>query len=563
MKKYQIYFRLYHLLLVGIFMIAVFSFSVHATADEFSYFNDEEGIFSESLKKDYDETFRNHLKKYGCFLLVTVGDQEAEDSDKLAEEYLDTNGITEKHSILLLYFNLYNHSVGLAARGEAREIFLPEYNKIFFEHTSELLSKESFDYEELLKMYEGYSVSVLESVHMEKMEVSEIKNFVDDTQGYFSEEALAKINERLTKADSIFDMDIRITTQKDFRQKEIDRAAIKYIEEHELGEKRENSAFLLYISKKPRKFSLMARDRAQDIFSERKREDIFDAMLPFMKENRYDEALEVFTEMTLKDLTELSIRKALSIPEREKGLYFYERVKEPLSDDLHKEINEKLKDISDSTDTDVVVYVEDNSNEGNLYEQVREFAIKHRLGENRANDAVIFYIDIKRELCLITGRGKGLRLILGASADFMNKTLRNYFDVTKYEESIYEFIEKIDDQITEVLKKEAEKEKGLNPLEAARSGLGLGIPVGIIGFLLIFIRTLKRAKADLIFDYKSTMKYVGGVVFHVKNDRLIRTTSRRVYDKDDRDSGSSSGSASSSSSYSSGGSSYGGTSGDY
>ena len=96
-------------------------------------------------------------------------------------------------------------------------------------------------------------------------------------------------------------------------------------------------------------------------------------------------------------------------------------------------------------------------------------------------------------------------------------------------------------------------------------GLLFGIPTGIIGFLLIFKKTLKKAKANPIFDYKSTIKYVVNISFHVKNDILINSTKERVYDRnDDSDSSSSSGSSSSSSSgYSDGGSSYRGTSGDY
>lgn len=564
MKTYLIYWKRVLLIFIAVAISLLPAFIVHASSEEFSYIDDRQGIFSESLKKSYNKKFRSYLK-YRCFLLVTVDNQRVDDTNKLAQEYLDINGAKEKYGVILLYFNLYNNSVGLASRGEARDIFLPEYNEIFFEHTKELLYENPSDYEELMRLYENYAASVLESCQMEKTEASEIKNFVDDTQGYFSEETVAKVNERLTKADSIFDMDIKITAQKTCNKNEIDSTAIQYMKKHSLGENREDCAFLLYISKKPRKFSLMAKDRAQDIFSESKRTDIFNAMLPFMKENRYDEALEVFVDMTLKDLKKLSIRKALSIPKREEKLYFYEYVKQPLSDDLQRKINAKLEAVSDLTDTDIVVCVKDNGTEENLSEYVRKFAIKNRLGDKRANDAVIFYIDINKESCFLTGRGRGLRLIHGMSDDFMKESLQKSLAENEYEKSIDEFIEKIENQIQKVLKREDDKAKGPQVLNVAVSGLLFGIPTGIIGFLLIFKKTLKKAKANPIFDYKSTIKYVANISFHVKNDILINSTKERVYDRnDDSDSSSSSGSSSSSSSgYSDGGSSYGGTSGDY
>lgn len=556
----------FFLILTSLILSLTFVFlSASAANAEFSYIDDPKGAFSEDLKTKFNERYRNVLKKYGSFLMVAVGEETKEDSRRLAEEYLDSNGISEKHTLALLYLNLHNHTAGLAVRGGARDIFLPEYNELFEERMNESLSENPSDYETVLNLYENYGLSVLKSAGMEKIEVPEVKNYVDDTQNYFSEEAIAKANERLSRADALFDADIRITVQKSCDKDNIDLSAIRYIEEHKLGEEREASAFLLYISKKPRKFSLMARDRAQDIFSESVREDIFEAMLPFMKENRYDEALDVFIDLTVKGLTTLSVRKALSISEREEGLYFYDNAKNPYSDTLYREINEKLAALSEEKDTDIIVYVEGNGKEGNLTERVLEFAIKNRLGDGKKNDAVILYIDINREWCFVTGRGRGLRFLAGKDNYREWTVMNNLFDVKDYEPAIWEFIDKIDSIITKHLKRELEKERGLDLPVIIGSGLMFGGVVGSIAFLLFYLSISRRAKANLTFDYKSTIDYVGGAVFSVKNDTLIRTTTSREYDKKDdyHDRGSSSSSSYSSSSYSSGGSSYGGTSGDY
>lgn len=553
-------------LLLSLFLIGTVSLIAQASSKEFSYFDDITSSISEGLKKEADKEFKNLRDRYGTFCLITVSDQKGKSADVLATEYLDEMGITDKTSVLLLYLNISDHSVGLATRGEAKDIFLSEYNDIFYEHERENLLQDPSDLDQVIEHYQAYCKTVLDGYYLGLGETDNAKDsdkvYVDDAVDYFSEEAKEDANLILSLADSLFDMDIRITAQPKLHEETVDLEAIKYIQTHKLGENREKSAFILFISKKPRKFSLMARDRAQDIFTPKTRKDIFDDMLPYMKEDDYDGALQVFLNETIGNLIKLNIREALKNDARDEGKYLFEDVNDPLPEETYEDLNNRLAELSDKYEMDIVAYIQEEKKHDYLYNHVMEFAIKNRFGDQQKNDALVFFINLERGAVFTVTRGKAGVYLFGDKQEKFDTNMFINYKEGSYENAIEYFIDSIDPILNKAFEMEEERASGTYWFRFIKMSVKVALLFGIVGFFIILIKVMKEGKREVSPSYVSALTYVGGVIFNVKNDKFLYSSTHRVYDNDDSSSGSSS-SGRSSSSYSSGGSSYGGTSGDY
>lgn len=369
------------------------------------------------------------------------------------------------------------------------------------------------------------------------------------------------MNHALAIANATFDTDFRITVQPTFLEDTVDMAAIRYIETNKIGEEKNDSAFILYISKNPRKFSLMTRDRAQDIFYAGVREEIFEKMLPDMKADRYEEAAQTFLDYLTFYSVRNRLRKAFANEERDDSRYLFEDVRRPASGSESRGLNQRLHSLSNRYKMDVIVYVSDKKGKIDPYDEVFNLAIRNRLGDDRKHDAVIFYINTAQDINVIVPRGKG-GVIFGDYAkeklepmlDFFIKPNRYLLKGNKFAGYAEKFLE-MDKKGTPY----NENHRFVSWSLLIFTAVFMGLIVSAIGFLLIVIKSFVLLKRASKVKGISAVSYLGFPHFVVRADNFIKSTTYTVYDKDNA-SGFSGGSSSSSSG---GGSSYGGTSGDY
>lgn len=291
-------------------------------------------------------------------------------------------------------------------------------------------------------------------------------------------------------------------------------AAIRYIETNKIGEEKNDSAFILYISKNPRKFSLMTRDRAQDIFYAGVREEIFEKMLPDMKEDRYEEAAQTFLDYLTFYSVRNRLRKAFANEERDASRYLFEDVRRPASGSESRGLNQRLHSLSNRYKMDVIV--------------------------PRGKGGVIF--------------GDYAKEKLEPMLDFFIKPNRYLLKGNKFAGYAEKFLE-MDKKGTPY----NENHRFVSWSLLIFTAVFMGLIVSAIGFLLIVIKSFVLLKRASKVKGISAVSYLGFPHFVVRADNFIKSTTYTVYDKDNA-SGFSGGSSSSSSG---GGSSYGGTSGDY
>lgn len=554
----------YHTVFFFLFIFLFFMTEVIQThASKITFLDDREDLISEAVQERVGAELEQTSKKYGLSCLA-VTDSSTGDMESSAFQYMEQIGISEDGSAVLLYINSNDNSLLVVQPKKTSDYFFePEFNQIFYESVQELLDEEKPDFDKIIQKYGIYCESLLSSYYSEEELSQELTDYIDDQADYFSEEAKKKLNRVLAILSRNFDTDFRITAQKTFQEDTVDWAAIRYIEQNKIGEEKEDSAFLFYISQNPRKFSLMARDRAQDTFYAGVREKIFSAILPYMKEDKYEEAAEIFIENIVFYSIRNRLKKNFADEERDSSKYLFEELQTLIPENERKKLNTRLRSLSERYNMDVVIYVSDKKGLIDPYEEVYNLAIKNRLGDGRVYDTVIYYLNLKEKISLIVPRGKAGVIFTAYALDKIEPMLNFSIKSNQYQKKGHKFAKYAEDFLKMA-------EKGIPYSERNRytnwsflifSSLSMSLKLSVVAFFFILIRMIFLLKKMSKVEVISAASYLGNPHFAVREDRYLNSTSYTVYDKDD-DSGSGS-SGGSSSSYSSGDSSYGGTSGDY
>lgn len=539
-------------------------------------------------KLEYEKEIQSIEKSYQMDIMIWAVEEDVEDIDESAYNMslLSWLGKYSDNGSCMLFINKKDNNFVLAPYGEkVRNII----NYYAIEYINEQL-KDDIDnknynaaiqkYIKFIKQFNAAAISSYGAFDYENpykemefdTETTEdeapLDNYahVDDRVNYLSTTMKNKVEKSLSEFKRKYDIDIRLVTVDTYKEKNIDKAAVKYMEDNKMGDDSEYSGFIYYISKDPREFSLTARDAAQDIFYTDVREAIFAEIAVYMKIDDYDNAAEIFVLNCEKELEEHRnlLNQGIENPNNDTYVIGQEGI--VLKADAEK-MDQKLQEFNDKYDIDLVVSFV-NSNSTNLEKMAMDALLTSGYGLDRKNGAVILFINNQTKEYVLMPKGKSARYIFNFyGLPFISDKLSNSISSRDYEKTINRLV-----RYSGVFIKKAEKDapygvKGrymdlLGNIEISLTWVMIITPITLI--FLIF--KMRKEFRNLEFKYGvSDMHYMSEFYKTLSSDKFINQTVsiEKIASHSSDDSDSSGGSGYSSSSSSSGGSSYGSTSGGY
>lgn len=220
-----------------------------------------------------------------------------------------------------------------------------------------------------------------------------------------------------------------------------------------------------------------------------------------------------------------------------------------LADSEGKELQDKLDEISERQQVDVVVVTVNSLDGATAMEYADDFYEKNGYGFGEEKDGILFLVSMEERDWWMSTSGFGITAFTDAGLEYISDMIINDLSEGDYEWAFMDFADMCDDYITQAKTGEPYDADNLpkDPLEL----LVYFVFALLVGFVIALIATgIMRSKLKSVYTQTEASGYVkkGSLDLTVKNDLfLYKTVDRREKPKEEPKTSSSSSSSSSSS----------------